>query len=115
MTSGLRGVPAVHKILEHPAVAPYESLVGRAALREAIDEELVRLRAAQKIEPLELIVGRVVERIEAHATRELREVINATGTLLHTNLGRAPIGEKAFAHAWHTCRSYSNLEFDLEA
>lgn len=115
MTTGLRGVPAVHKILDHPAVAPYESLVGRAALREAIDEELVRLRAAQKIEPLELIVGRVVERIEAHATRELREVINATGTLLHTNLGRAPIGEAAFSHAWRVARGYSNLEFDLQA
>lgn len=111
----MRNIPAVNKILEHAAVAPYESLVGRAALREAIDEELVRLRAAQKIEPLELIVDRVVERIEHHATRELREVINGTGTLLHTNLGRAPIGETAFAHAWHASRSYSNLEFDLEA
>jgi L-seryl-tRNA(Ser) seleniumtransferase len=57
----------------------------------------------------------VVERIESHATRELREVINATGTLLHTNLGRAPIGENAFAHAWHAARGYSNLEFDLQS
>ena len=113
--TALRGVPAMHKILEHAAVAPYESLVGRAALREAIDAELSRLRAADKIEPLELTVERVVERVEAMAARELRAVINATGTMLHTNLGRAPLSEAAFSHAWQASRGYSNLEYDVDA
>lgn len=113
--SVFRGVPAVHIILEHPAVAPYELLVGRAALRDAIGAELDRVRADRDAAPLELIVERVVERIERKAAAELRGVINATGTLLHTNLGRAPIAETAFAHAWSVSRGYSNLEFDLTA
>ncbi len=110
-----RGVPAVHTILEHPAVAPYESLVGRAALRAAVGFELDRVRADRDGAPLELIVERVVERVDRQAAAELRGVINATGTVLHTNLGRAPIAESAFTHAWSVSRGYSNLEFDLVA
>ncbi|MBV8637214.1 MAG: L-seryl-tRNA(Sec) selenium transferase [Candidatus Eremiobacteraeota bacterium] len=110
-----RGVPAVHTILEHPAVAPYELLVGRAALRDAIGAELDRVRADRDAAPLEMIVERVVERVERQASAELRGVINATGTLLHTNLGRAPIAESAFTFAWSVSHGYSNLEFDLTA
>ena len=110
-----RGVPAVHTLLEHPAIAPYELLVGRVALRDAIGAELDRVRAEREDAPLELIVERVVGRIETRAAAELRGVINATGTLLHTNLGRAPLAESAFAHAWSVSRGYSNLEYDLVA
>ncbi len=63
--SDLRGLPAVHRLLDHPSVAPYESLVGRDALRTAIAQELDRQRVAGAVDPLELIVARVVERIEA--------------------------------------------------
>jgi L-seryl-tRNA(Ser) seleniumtransferase len=45
----------------------------------------------------------------------LRAVINATGVILHTNLGRAPLGEAAIEHIRETAESYSNLEFDLSA
>lgn len=110
-----RGVPAVHTLIDHPAVAPYEPLVGRAALRAAIDAELGRVRAERAALPLELIVEHVIERIETAAARELRGVINATGTLLHTNLGRAPLAQHAFERAWRTSQSYSNLEYDLAA
>ncbi|HET9029826.1 MAG TPA: hypothetical protein VFN49_06585, partial [Candidatus Aquilonibacter sp.] len=115
MSSVFRGVPAVHTLLEHPAVAPYESLVGRAALRDAIDAELDRVRAARETLPLELLVERIVSRIETHAAHDLRAVINATGTILHTNLGRAPLAPSAFTDAWAIGHGYSNLEFDLAA
>ena len=110
-----RGVPAVHTLLEHPSVAPYESLVGRDALRGAIAQELDRVRLHRTDEPLELIAQRVVERLDALAARALVRVINATGTLLHTNLGRAPIAQAAFGAAWEVSGSYSNLEYDLLA
>jgi L-seryl-tRNA(Ser) seleniumtransferase len=110
----LRGVPAVNTILEHPAVAPYEPLVGRDALKRAIDAELDRLRAGAHTDSLEAIALRVVARIESGVAHELRAVINATGTLLHTNLGRAPLARDAFAAAWEIARGYSNLEYDLE-
>ncbi len=115
MASAFRGVPAVHTVLEHPAVAPYEHIVGRVALRAAVGAELDRVRADRDGVPLDLIVERVVERIDRTAAAELRNVINATGTLLHTNLGRAPIAESAFVHAWSVSRGYSNVEFDLVA
>lgn len=111
----MRNVPPVHSILEHPAVAPYEPLVGRAAVRAAVDAELDRVRANGDALPLELIAERVVERIETSAANDLRAVINATGTLLHTNLGRAPVAESAFASAWQVARGYSNLEYDCPA
>ncbi len=111
----LRGVPAVNTILEHPSVAPYEVLVGRDALKHSIDAELDRVRADGVQAPLESIVRRVIERVESGATETLRPVINATGTLLHTNLGRAPLGQEAFAAAWEVGRGYSNLEYDVTA
>jgi L-seryl-tRNA(Ser) seleniumtransferase len=111
----MRSIPPVNRLLEHPSIAPYEPLVGRDALRGAIDAELDRLRAAGTAEPFELTAERVVERVERLASRELRGVINATGTLLHTNLGRAPIAREAMAAAWPVARGYSNLEFDLVA
>src|SRR4029077_13506725 len=45
----------------------------------------------------------------------LRAVINATGVILHTNLGRAPLAEEAVAHIRATVSSYSNLEFEVDA
>lgn len=113
--SDLRGLPAVHRLLDHPSVAPYESLVGRDALRTAIAQELDRQRVAGAVDPLELIVARVVERIEGLASEALVPVVNATGTLLHTNLGRAPIAQRAFREAWDVSGGYSNLEYDLAA
>jgi L-seryl-tRNA(Ser) seleniumtransferase len=46
---------------------------------------------------------------------ELRRVINATGVIVHTNLGRAPLAEEALARVAETARGYSNLEYDLDA
>ncbi len=115
MSETFRSLPAVHKLLEHPSIAPYESLVGRDALRGAIALELDRVRAAGIAEPAELIVARVVQRVEELAAEQLVPVINATGTLLHTNLGRAPLAKHAFATAWQAAKGYSNLEFDLAA
>jgi L-seryl-tRNA(Ser) seleniumtransferase len=108
-----RSIPSVNSLLEHPFVAPYEPLVGRVALREAVNAELDRVRAERREEPLELLASRIAERIERDASRSLTAVINATGTLLHTNLGRAPVARDAFEAAWRVSRGYSNLEYDL--
>ena len=113
--SSRRAVPAMNRLLEDPSVAPYESLVGRDALRELIGIELDRVRAAEAVPPFEVIVQRLVTRAQAHAATGLRGVINATGTLLHTNLGRAPIAPAAFDDARAVAQGYSNLEYDLNA
>ncbi len=113
--SDLRAVPAMNRLLEDPLIAPYETIVGRDALRELISAELERIRGAQPVPAFEAIVEIVAARAQAHAAGTLRGTINATGTLLHTNLGRAPIAERAFDETREIALGYSNLEYDLEA
>ena len=115
MSEGLRGIPATNRLLEHPSVAPYEHLVGRDALRSLVAAELDRLRAEGDVPPLEAIATRVVERVENHLAESLLPVVNATGVLLHTNLGRAPLAASALASAHEIGEGYSNLEYDLIA
>src|SRR6202008_4987824 len=57
----------------------------------------------------------IEQELRKSLARSLRPVINATGVILHTNLGRAPLAESAFEHIRDTARYYSNLEFDIEA
>jgi len=105
----------MNRLLEDPLVAPYEALVGRDALRELISGELDRVRAAGAVPPLEAILQRLADRAAEHAATHLRGVINATGTLLHTNLGRAPLAGPALDEAGSIAQGYSNLEYDLNA
>lgn len=115
MSDVLRGLPAVHRLLEHESLAPYEHLVGRDALRTAIAQELDRVRAAPPMPPLGLLVARISERLDRAVAENLHAVINATGTLLHTNLGRAPLAASALAAAGEAGAGYSNIEYDLIA
>src|SRR5206468_3223114 len=62
---------------------------------------------------LEAIVARLTARVEARSAPLLRPVINATGIVLHTNLGRSPIAEVAAQAAYEAARGYLNLELDL--
>jgi L-seryl-tRNA(Ser) seleniumtransferase len=59
--------------------------------------------------------GAIEEQLRRTLSYSLRPVINATGVILHTNLGRAPLAEAALAHIGETAGHYSNLEFELEA
>ena len=58
--------------------------------------------------------GAIEEQLRQTLGHSLRPVINATGVILHTNLGRAPLAETALAHIRETSAQYSNLEFDIE-
>jgi L-seryl-tRNA(Ser) seleniumtransferase len=80
-----------------------------AALREAILHDAADLDLSA-----EAVAEQAVRLAETKMAASLRHVINATGTLLHTNLGRAPLCEAALAAIDRVSRSYSNLEFDLQ-
>jgi L-seryl-tRNA(Ser) seleniumtransferase len=105
----------MNRLLENPLIAPYESIVGRDALRALIAAELDRVRAAPDTPAFDAIVARLIARAQARASAGLRGTINATGTLLHTNLGRAPIASQVFDAARGIATGYSNLEYDLHA
>ena len=85
----------------------------RAALAEA--RRLISAGEWDSQAPAQFVEETVDAALERLAKPSLREVINATGVILHTNLGRAPLSESAIEAIGRTARGYSNLEFDLES
>ena len=125
----LRQIPSVDELLLQPRLAALSKRVDRNLIVEVARAALADLRAriAGEMEPamlaeiaalasdpmsLEERISAMVERILAHS---LQPVINATGVILHTNLGRAPLPERAVDEFRRTATQYSNLEYDLEA
>ena len=104
----LRGLPAVHELAAH-LDAPH-ALAVRAA-REAIDEHRAALLAGEA--PLGELLASARARLRGLHTPSLRRVLNATGVIVHTNLGRAPLAPSAREAVARAADGYSNLELDL--
>src|SRR5205807_10313141 len=88
-----------------------------AAVRRELDEVRSRLSAGESPNgeaTVEMLAELVRTRLERELRPKLRSVINASGIILHTNLGRAPIAEEAAQAAYEAGRGYLNLELDLE-
>jgi L-seryl-tRNA(Ser) seleniumtransferase len=117
-----RELPGVDELLRDPAVAALLAQEGQAAVADACRTVIDRLRsqiAAGHLdaEKLTLALSDMPKAIQAELERalgySLQPVINATGVILHTNLGRAPLAANALGHIRETAGTYSNLEFDL--
>jgi L-seryl-tRNA(Ser) seleniumtransferase len=105
----LRDLPSVDALVRSlPATTVPRPLVIECA-RTAIDQARESIEAGEESDPHQ-IAHRLVKQLEA---RRPRSVINATGVLLHTNLGRAPLAPEAADAARSAATSYGNLEFDL--
>src|SRR5438874_13045752 len=116
-----RNLPSVAQVLDAPAVAALRAEYGNDRTAEAIRATLAdlrdRLRAGESADgaaDLPAVADRVAARLRAAARPKLRPVINATGIVLHTNLGRAPVAEAAARAAYEAARGYLNLELDLD-
>lgn len=119
--SRARVLPAVDVLLGQTALQALAVQHGGRRLRQVIDAELTLLRRRLLAGELDLpdrdattayLVGTVTRRLALHRG-SLRGVINATGVLIHTNLGRAPLGHGALQAAAAVGGGYSTLEFDL--
>ena len=115
----LRQIPAVDELLSRPGLRELEARVGHRVLVEATRKVLQGLREgiAQGSAPsvsAEWLEEKIVEEADAATGFSLQPVINATGVILHTNLGRAPLAREALEHLVEAAAGYSNLEFDLE-
>jgi L-seryl-tRNA(Ser) seleniumtransferase len=116
-----RDLPSVNDVLAAPGVRAladshaHEVIVG--AVRQEIAELRQRLARGEAIDGKagpEALADRVAERLGRELRPKLRPVVNATGIVLHTNLGRAPTAEEAARAAYEAARGYLNLELDLD-
>ena len=112
MTRRLRDLPSVDELLRDERLAREPRSLAVAAARTALDGAREEIRAGN--EPGDL-VDRVLGELAATRRPSLRRVLNATGVLVHTNLGRAPLHEAAIERAVEVGRGYSNLEYDVAA
>ena len=111
----LRSLPAVDAVLRDPAGDKLAGRHGRAAATAAVREALEHLRreisAGERPEVSEGAVASAASRLLSG--RGLRRLVNATGVILHTNLGRSVLSERAVAAVAEAATRYSNLEYDL--
>lgn len=129
----LRSLPSIERMLARPAVARLSEVLSRDRVRDLLREILEEMRGEllesrrRKAESLEassgellladLLVEEIERRLETRANKaaqpSLRRVINATGVIIHTNLGRAPLADQAIEALSDVASHYSNLEYDL--
>lgn len=125
----LRAIPPVNEILDHPKVRALIERFGRGLVTESIklvmDEyrkhiavdwqnpERLQFKTRKKV--TEYIANKLEETIKELESSSLKRVINATGIVLHTNLGRAPLPKKAIELMHEAGEGYCNLEFDIES
>jgi len=117
-----RLLPSIDELLRNPRLEALAQREGRNATLEAARASLEQLRAditAGKFDEAQVrfrlgdLQRDVEQRLQQSLACSLRAVINATGVILHTNLGRAPISHAALQHLSEISQGYSNLEFDL--
>ena len=120
MSNPFRRLPSVAKLLDRPALAAARERHPPAAVAAAARAEVEVLRAmlaaggnADGVADLDALAARAAARLDLEAIPRLRPVINATGVVLHTNLGRAPLAAAAARAARAAARGYLNLELDL--
>ena len=119
-----RALPSVDETLRTAAISTLTEVHGATAVTDAVRAVMARLReeisnGLLDASSLQIAVDELAGAVEAHLrkslTHSLRPVINATGVILHTNLGRAPVAARALDRIRQTASQYSNLEFNLES
>ena len=131
----LKKVPSVETVLSIPSVCDFELSFGRNAVKNATRSVLAKLRkdinsleteleielmnktvleVLKKHGDLPPLTAKIFETLQKETRSNLENVINATGVLIHTNLGRAPLSSRAVESVSAIARGYSNLEYDLK-
>jgi L-seryl-tRNA(Ser) seleniumtransferase len=119
MQSPLRQLPSVDKLLQQHQLIPLTQTHGHSLVVEAIRAELgaarQRILAGEMVGTENDLAQGVINRLTLQIRPSLQPVINATGVIIHTNLGRALLSRRAQQAMEQAATAYSNLEYDLEA
>ena len=121
MNQLLRKLPKVDELLRHEELSGLCREYGTGAVTDAVRQEIQFLRQeilaghTTDIPAYEALVRGISLRVRKNALPSFRPVLNGTGIILHTNLGRACLSEKAAQAACDAARQYSNLEYDLQS
>jgi L-seryl-tRNA(Ser) seleniumtransferase len=115
LKASLAALPSVDRLLRHEESVLIIARYGRPAVTGAIRAVLAELRATRALAGEGEILERTSDRLEEEAKPSLRPVFNLTGTVLHTNLGRAVLPAEAIAAMSTVAASAANLEYDLAA
>jgi len=117
----LRALPQVERVMASAEAAALIAAHGRPPVLRAVRARIAELRAEARAGSSDLhaaspagILAAAGERLTAEAAPHLRRVINATGIVLHTNLGRAPLAREAATAVAEAATGYMNLEYDLD-
>jgi L-seryl-tRNA(Ser) seleniumtransferase len=112
----LRNIPQVEKLLQREELSPFPGILGHGitvrVLRSVTDSFREKALAGEEIDP-EAIVTEAVAACIRKGDEKLRRVINCSGIIIHTNLGRSPLGEEILKRAAESLSGYCNLEFHL--
>ncbi len=103
----------MHRLLADARIEPYVLLLGRNAVKRAAEDAFGRARISGAA--YGVIVDDLTARLESDRRDMLHAVINGTGIIVNTNLGRAPIGANALHAVFGIAHGYTNLEYDLQA
>jgi L-seryl-tRNA(Ser) seleniumtransferase len=118
MDSEFRGLPSVDRLISETRISelrddyPHDLLVD--LIREHLKNQRLSIAHGNPCPTADEIADDVCAHVESLMTQSLRHVINATGVIIHTNLGRAPLSKEAIAAMNAISGGYCNLEFDLE-
>jgi len=108
-TTSLRSIPAVEKILQ----ALGEAETPRPAVVAVVRRQLAALRKEKDVPDFDGVLARIRSALDALGRSRIRPVINGTGIIVHTNLGRSPLGPAVVETLQSIAANYNNLEFDL--
>lgn len=114
----LRTIPSIEEILQSEKLLDFITLLSRPLVtqvsRRVVDEVRKEIRKKGISFSKDKMVTRITEELEILSSVTLKPVINGTGVIIHTNLGRAPIGENVLKHISNISKNYSSLEYDLK-
>ena len=117
-----RRIPKVDVLLEEDGIQKLKERYGRSCVKRVVQDELERVRIligesvdeTDVLQAVEQLPDRISKSLELLYTPNIRSVINGTGTILHTNLGRAPLNREHAEKLAVIAAEYSNLEYDLQ-